>query len=50
MLEIKINSCRDCQIPKTLNVSSEVSLLKQYDQQKIPREKAMAEMEIKEQF
>ena len=50
MLEIKINSCRDCQIPKTLNVSSEVSLLKQYDQQKISREKAMAEMEIKEQF
>jgi hypothetical protein len=50
MLEIKINSCRDCKIPKTLEISSRMSLLKQYDQQKISREKAMAEIEIKEQF
>lgn len=50
MLEIKIKSCRDCQIPKTLNVSVEISLLKQYDRQKISREKAIAEIEIKELY
>ena len=50
ILEILINSCRGCQIPKSLKVSSEISVLKQYDQQKISREKAMAAIEIKEQF
>ena len=50
MLEIKINSCRECNIPKTLEVTSEISLLKQYDQQKITRDKALAAIEMKEQF
>lgn len=50
MLEIKINSCRDCKIPKTLEISSPMSLLKQYDQQKISREKAIAQIEMKEYF
>ena len=50
MLEIRINSCRDCKVPKILEVSSKMSLLKQYDQQKISREKALTGIEIKEQF
>ena len=50
MLEIRINSCRDCNVPKILEVSSKMSLLKQYDQQKISREKALTGIEIKEQF
>ena len=50
LLEIKIESCRDCKVPKILEVSSEMALLKKYDQQKISREKAMAEIEMKEVF
>lgn len=50
LLEIKINSCRDCKIPKTLKISSEMAILKKYDQQKISREKAMAEIEMEEVF
>lgn len=50
LLEIKIKSCRDCKIPKTLKISSEMALLKKYDQQKISREKAMAEIEMEEVF
>ena len=48
MLEIKLNSCRGCEIPKSLEVSTNMSLLKQYDQQKITREKAIGQIEIKE--
>lgn len=50
LLEINISSCRDCQIPKVLEVSSEMSLLKKYDQQNISREKALAEITMKEKF
>jgi hypothetical protein len=50
LLEISISSCRDCQIPKVLEVSSEMSLLKKYDQQNISREKALAEITMKEKF
>lgn len=50
LLEIKISSCRDCQIPKSLEVSSDISLLKKYDQQNISREKALEGITIKEKF
>ncbi len=50
LLEIKIESCRDCNVPKMLEISTEMSLLKKYDEQKISREKAMAEIEMKEVY
>lgn len=50
VLEIKISSCQDCKIPKILKISSEMAMLKKYDQQKISREKALAEIEMKEQY
>ena len=48
LLEIKMNSCRGCNIPKTIEVSTKMLLLKQYDQQKIARDKAISQIEIKE--
>jgi len=48
LLDIKINSCRECNIPTAIEVSTKMSVLKQYDQQKISRDKAMNQIEIKE--
>ncbi len=50
LLDINISACRDCQIPKSIEVSTEISLLKKYDQQKISREKALEEITIKENY
>lgn len=50
LLDIRIQACRDCKVPKKLEVSTEISTLKQYDQQKLSKEKAAAQIEIKEVF
>lgn len=50
MLNIKLSGCRDCELPKSLEVSADISLLNQYDDQKISREKAMEQIGIKETF
>ena len=50
LLKIKMTKCEDCTIPKTIDVSVKMSVLKQFDQQKIPRDKALASIEIKKNF
>ena len=50
LLKIKMTRCEDCTIPKTIDVSVKMSVLKQFDQQKISREKALASIEIKKNF
>ncbi len=50
LLKIKMTKCEDCSIPKTIDVSVKMNVLKQFDQQKIPREKALASIEIKKNF
>jgi len=50
LLKIKMTKCDDCTIPKTIDVSVKMNILKQFDQQKISREKALASIEIKKNF
>lgn len=49
-LEVKIQACKKCKVPKTLEVSTKMSTLSQYDQQKISKDKAMNQIEVKEVF
>jgi hypothetical protein len=49
-LEVKIQACKKCNVPKTLEVSTKMSTLSQYDQQKISKDKAMNQIEVKEVF
>ena len=48
LLDIEINSCRNCNVPKSMELSVKMSTLKQYDQQKLSKEKAISQIEIKE--
>ena len=48
MLNIELSSCRECDVPESMEVSVKMSTLKQYDQQKLSREKAMDQIVIKE--
>jgi hypothetical protein len=50
LMKIKMTRCEDCTIPKTIDVSVKMSVLKLFDQQKISREKALASIEIKKNF
>jgi hypothetical protein len=50
LLEIKIQSCRECKVPTNIEVSTGMSTLRNYDQQKISKEKALAKIEVKEVF
>lgn len=50
LLEIKIQACQDCKVPSALEVSTTMSTLRQYDQQKITKQKAAGMIEIKEVF
>jgi hypothetical protein len=50
LLKIKMTKCEDCTIPKTIDVSVKMSVLQQFDQQKLSREKALAAIEIKKNF
>jgi len=47
-VNVKLPQCSQCQVPKTMEVTVPMSLLKQYDQQKITKEKALAQMELAE--
>lgn len=50
LLKIGMTKCEECAIPKSIDVSVKMSVLKQYDQQKISRDKALAAIEIKKNF
>jgi hypothetical protein len=50
LLEIKIQACKDCKVPSALEVSTKMSTLRQYDEQKITKQKAAGMIEIKEVF
>jgi hypothetical protein len=50
LLEVKIQACDNCGVPKTLEVSTKMSTLRQYDEQKISKEKAADLIELKEVF
>ena len=47
-MNIKMPHCHDCELPKSIEVTVELGTLMQYDQQKVSREKAMNQIEIKE--
>ena len=47
LLKIKMTRCEECSIPKSIDASVKMSILKQYDQQKISREKALGAIDIK---
>jgi hypothetical protein len=47
LLKIKMTRCEECSIPKSIDVTVKMSVLKQFDQQKISRDKALAAIEIK---
>ena len=48
LLEIKIQACKDCKVPSALEVSTKMSTLRQYDEQKISKQKAAGMIDIKE--
>jgi hypothetical protein len=50
LLKIYMTKCEDCAIPKSIDVSVKISVLKQFDQQKLSRDKALAAIEIKKNF
>lgn len=50
MLDIKIDGCRNCEVPEKLEVSTDYVNLMKYDQQKISKEKALEKIEMKEAF
>jgi hypothetical protein len=50
LLKIRMTRCEECSIPKSIDVSVKISVLKQFDQQKISREKALAAIEIKKNY
>lgn len=50
MLKIKLTRCWDCNIPKSIELTTKMKDLKAYDHQKLSREKALAAIEIKEIF
>lgn len=50
ILKIGMTKCEDCSIPKSIEVMVKMEVLKQYDQQKLTREKALAAIEIKKNF
>jgi hypothetical protein len=48
LLKVKLTKCEGCKIPKSLELSVPMATLRQFDQQKLSREKAVAAIEIKE--
>lgn len=50
LLEINIQACRNCKVPKSLELSTKLSTLNKYDQQKLSKDKALDLIEIKEVF
>jgi len=47
-VNVKLPQCNQCQVPKSMEVTVPMSVLKQYDQQKLTKEKALAQMELAE--
>ena len=47
MLKVKLTRCKGCSIPSNIDVSLKAGVLKDYDQQKINRDKALGSIEIK---
>jgi len=45
-LNVKLPPCGQCQLPKSLDVTVPMSVLKQYDQQKITKEKELAQLQL----
>jgi hypothetical protein len=45
-MNVKLPRCNQCQLPQTLDITVPMSMLKQYDQQKITKEKALAQIEL----
>ncbi len=50
LLEIKLRACNDCDVPSALEVSTKMSTLRQYDEQKLSKQKALGMIELKEIF
>ncbi len=50
VLKIKMTRCDECSIPKSIEVAIKMNVLKQFDQQKLSREKALAAITIKKDF
>jgi hypothetical protein len=48
ILNVSLTRCEGCSIPKSVEVSVKASVLSQYDQQKITRDKALAAINVKE--
>lgn len=48
LLDINIEACENCQVPKSIEVSTRADNLRQYDRQKISRDKAISQIEVKE--
>jgi hypothetical protein len=47
LLKIRLTRCDDCSIPESIDASIKMSVLRQFDQQKITRDKALGAIEIK---
>ena len=50
VLKISMTRCEECSIPRSIEVTVKMEVLKQFDQQKLSREKALAAIEIKKDF
>jgi len=50
VLKIRMTRCDECSIPKSIEVTVKMSVLKQFDQQKLSRDKALAAIDIKKDF
>ncbi|MBS0001396.1 MAG: hypothetical protein KFF73_20590 [Cyclobacteriaceae bacterium] len=50
VLKISMTRCEDCSIPKSMEVMVKMDVLKQFDQQKLSREKALAAITVKKDF
>jgi hypothetical protein len=50
VLKIRLTRCEECSIPKNLEVMVRMDVLKQFDQQKLSREKALEAIELKKDF
>ena len=50
LMKIRMTRCEECSIPKSIELSIKMSVLKQFDQQKLSRDKAMTAIEIKKNF
>lgn len=50
ILRIKMTRCNECSIPKSIEVSTRMEVLRKFDQQKITRDKALEAIEVRKNF